>query len=787
MATEQFRPEYHFTPQQNWQNDPNGLLYYGGQYHLYYQHNPFGDQWGNMSWGHAVSHDLLTWHELPVAIPSGDTDWIFSGSAVVDENNTAGFGYGPEGRPPIVAIYTDANKLEPEQEQAIAYSHDGGLTFTKHEGNPVLDIDDPEFRDPKVFWDEDQGHWTMAVARPLIREVEFYSSDDLKTWSHLSSFGPEGATGGIWEVPDLIEMPVDGDPNNTKHVLIVNLNPGSPYGGSGVQYFIGEWDGTTFTAENSGGTGAVPGEIFADFEDAIYDPGWTVTGDAFGTGPAQGNLPGQRYVVLHEGERLANSFTGGDASTGTLTTPTFTVSSDYINLLVGGGNHPFGPNASDATAANLIVDGEVVRSATGANSDALDWAAWDVREFAGRDARIEIVDRTTGEWGHILVDQITFSDEAAKTSVERANWADYGSDFYAAISYNNLPEGHAPTWIGWMSNWAYTRDTPTDPWRNAQSLPRDLSLVTVDGEIQLVQTPVEQTADLRSGPGFHLEARELPAGTLKLENPASQGQTLEIIATFDVDESTANELGLRVRVGEDEETVVGYDVENAEVFVDRSNSGLNPGHGATTLHTAPLEPNAEGKVELHVFVDRSSVELFANDGLRTITDVIFPDAASTGVELYAQGGGAQVDELHVWQLDAIDLTVDGTLKKDELTGTASPELIRGYAGDDLLIGSPDDDNMASPDTMVGGPGADVFFFDNARRTLGNDRIEDLEGRDIIRVTEALGGGSERIEIGADGILELDSDAPGTSTVDLGGPLTLQLAASTTIYQDYMLG
>jgi fructan beta-fructosidase len=243
MATEQFRQEYHFTPAQNWQNDPNGLFYFGGQYHLYFQHNPFGDQWGNMSWGHAVSHDLLTWQELPVAIPSGDTDWIFSGSIVVDENNTSGFGSGLDGQPPFVAIYTDANKLMPEQEQAIAYSHDGGLTFTKYEGNPVLDIADPEFRDPKVFWDEDAGHWTMAVARPLVREIEFYSSTDLKSWDYLSSFGPQGATGGIWEVPDLIELPVDGDPNNTKHVLIVNLNPGSPYGGSGVQYFIGEWDG----------------------------------------------------------------------------------------------------------------------------------------------------------------------------------------------------------------------------------------------------------------------------------------------------------------------------------------------------------------------------------------------------------------------------------------------------------------------------------------------------------------------------------------------------------------
>lgn len=784
MATEQFRPEYHYTPEQNWMNDPNGLFYFGGQYHLYYQHNPFGDQWGNMSWGHAVSHDLVTWQELPLAIPTGDTDWIFSGSIVVDEKDTAGFGYGPDGEPPVVAVYTDANKFEPEQQQALAYSHDGGLTFTKYEGNPVLDIADPEFRDPKVFWDEDAGHWTMVIVRAQMREVEFYSSQDLKSWDYLSSFGPEGATGGVWEVPDLIELPVDGDTGNTKHVLIVNLNPGSPYGGSGVQYFVGEWDGTTFTAEDSGGTGEVPGAVYADFEGMGYGAGWTATGDAFGTGPAQGNLPGQRYVVLQEGEGLVNSYLNADASTGTLTSPTFTIADDYINLLVGGGDNPHGPSTGDATAVNLVVDGEVVRSATGADSDALDWAAWDVRDLAGRNAQVQIVDRNSEEGGHVLVDQITFSDEAARDSVERANWADYGSDFYAGISYNHLPEGDRPTWIGWMSNWAYSGDTPTDPWRNAQSLPRELSLETVDGEVRLVQTPVEGVTDLRTGSGFHLDARELPAGTLRLDNPESRGQALEIVATFDADGATAEEFGLRVRVGGDERTLVGYNAESGAVFVDRSDAGLSPGEEATDLHSAPLEPDADGKVELHVFVDRSSVELFANDGVRAITDVIFPSGGSTGVELYASGGSVQLDGLDVWQLDAADLKVDGTIGPDELTGTASAELIRGYGGDDLLIGAPVGDVMAAPDTLHGGPGSDIFFFDNAGGSLGADTIEDLRRQDTIRLTEALDGGAERIA--ADGTLDLDSEAPGTSTLDLGGKLTLELVASTSVYPDYML-
>jgi hypothetical protein len=180
------------------------------------------------------------------------------------------------------------------------------------------------------------------------------------------------------------------------------------------------------------------------------------------------------------------------------------------------------------------------------------------------------------------------------------------------------------------------------------------------------------------------------------------------------------------------------------------------------------------------------VELFANDGLRTITDAIFPSADSTGVELYAEGGGIQLEELHVWQLDTADQTVDGTIRNDELTGTSSPELIRGYAGDDLLIGAPDDDIIAAADVMVGGPGADIFFFDNERRDLGQDTIEDLENLDIIRLTESLAGGAEQIEVGANGILDLNPDEPGTSTLDVGSAVTLQLVASTDIYSDYML-
>lgn len=258
---------------------------------------------------------------------------------------------------------------------------------------------------------------------------------------------------------------------------------------------------------------------------------------------------------------------------------------------------------------------------------------------------------------------------------------------------------------------------------------------------------------------------------------------------FDTDDSTADEFGVRVRVGDAQQTVVGYDRENGEVFIDRSESGLSPGEAATDVHTAPLEPDSDGQIKLHIFVDRSSVEVFANDGLRTITDVVFPDAESTGVELYAKGGGVQLEDLDVWQLDAADLTVEGTIRDDELIGTNSPELIRGYAGDDLLIGSPSDlpevPSVAADDTFVGGPGSDIFFFDNLRRDIGNDTIQDLEKTDTIRVTGQLAGGDE-VEIGTNGIIDLNPDDPGTSTVNVGDEGVLRLVGSSELYYDYML-
>jgi sucrose-6-phosphate hydrolase SacC (GH32 family) len=226
----EYRPSIHFTPAKNWMNDPNGLVWHKGEYHLFFQHNPHGTQWGHMSWGHAVSKDLLTWEELPVAIAEDKDGAIFSGSAVSDGDY-------------LVAIYT--RDTDTNQSQCIARSTDNGRTFIKYENNPVLDENKKDFRDPKVFRYKD--YWIMCIAQPHEHQISFYASSNLTNWKHLSDFGPAAAQGGVWECPDLFSLTLN---NEEVWVLIVSLNPGGLYG-SGTQYFIGDFDGTTFVPRYS--------------------------------------------------------------------------------------------------------------------------------------------------------------------------------------------------------------------------------------------------------------------------------------------------------------------------------------------------------------------------------------------------------------------------------------------------------------------------------------------------------------------------------------------------------
>ena len=244
--TDYYRPSYHFTPLYGWMNDPNGMVYKDGEYHLYFQYNPYGSKWGNMHWGHAVSKDLIHWEHLDPAIARDPVGHIFSGSSVVDKKNTAGFG-----KDAIIAIYTN-NSVNHDEVQCIAYSNDNGRTFTKYEGNPVLTPFDglKDFRDPKVFWYEKDKCWFMIVSAD--KETRFYKSKNLKKWDYVSAFGKGlGQQPCQYECPDFFQLPVNGDEKNKKWVMTMNINPGCWFGGSATEYFVGDFDGKNFTCPDA--------------------------------------------------------------------------------------------------------------------------------------------------------------------------------------------------------------------------------------------------------------------------------------------------------------------------------------------------------------------------------------------------------------------------------------------------------------------------------------------------------------------------------------------------------
>ena len=488
----QYRPQHHYTADRNWLNDPNGLVYANGTYHLFYQHNPSGNGWGNMSWGHATSADLLHWNEQPVAIACDEQEAIFSGSAVLDVNNTSGF--GTPDNPPLVAIYTSAyspaSPLGGRQAQSLAYSTDDGATWTKHSGNPVADRGSADFRDPKVFWyDGGAGsYWVMVAVEAVDREVVLYKSADLKAWEYLSTFGPANATGGVWECPDLFELPVDGDAGNTKWVLVVNLNPGGIAGGSGGQYFLGTFDGVAFVSET------------------------TVT-----------------EGLQQDDSRMA-------------------------------------------------------------------------------------------EYG----------------------WLDWGRDYYAAVSFSNAPDGRR-LMIGWMNNWQYGALTPTSGWRGAMSLVREVRLATRGGRVVLMQAALDPFEN--GGATTYSEAgRSLGAGTRWLPSQAS-GDVLRIDAEFEPGQ--AGSVGLLLRAGGDEQTVLAYDSATGVLSLDRTASGETDFHESfASVESVPV-PMEDGRLRLRIFLDRCSVEVFAQDGLATITDQVFAAESSAQVGLFADRDGGRLVSLDI--------------------------------------------------------------------------------------------------------------------------------------------
>ncbi len=264
--SEPWRPQFHFTPPKNFMNDPNGLVYYKGEYHLFYQYNPQGTEWGHMSWGHAVSTDMLHWKNLPVAIPEAAGQYmIYSGSAVVDWHNASGLCASADAGDPscLIAIYTAAGTNL--QRQHLAFSNDRGRTWTNYSGNPIADLKQPDFRDPKVFWYEAQKKWVMVAVLADERKAVFFESRDLKNWVLRGSFEAGNNDKGQWECPDLFELSVNGNPKSKKWILVVNRNPGAPAGGTGVRYFVGSFDGAHFVNETP-----ATQELWADYGKDFY-------------------------------------------------------------------------------------------------------------------------------------------------------------------------------------------------------------------------------------------------------------------------------------------------------------------------------------------------------------------------------------------------------------------------------------------------------------------------------------------------------------------------------------
>ena len=466
---EKFRPTYHFSPLYGWMNDPNGMVYKDGEYHLFYQHNPYGSKWGNMHWGHAISKDLINWEHRPDAITPDALGTIFSGSAVVDTDNTAGFGAGA-----IVAIYTQNSD---RQVQSIAYSTDNGRSFTKYENNPVLTSDARDFRDPKVFWHKETQRWIMLLA--VGQEMQIFSSSNLKDWAFESSFGEgQGAHGGVWECPDLFELPVDGT-NEKKWVLLCNLNPGGPFGGSATQYFVGTFNGKEFVNE----------------------------------------------------------------------------------------------------------------------------------------------------------------------SPSKTKWMDWGKDHYATVTWSDAPDNRRIA-IAWMSNWQYANDVPTSQYRSPNSVPRDLSLFTVDGETYLQSAPSPELLKLRD---ISKKRSFKVNGTRTIKDMIAGNEgAYEIELT--IENQHADVIGFRLYNDKGEEVDMQYDMKEKIFSMDRRKSGDVGFNENFPMLTWTAIESGKDELKLRLFVDKSSVEAFGDGGRFVMTNQVFPSEPYTHIDFYSKGGAYKVDSFVIYKL-----------------------------------------------------------------------------------------------------------------------------------------
>jgi Beta-fructosidases (levanase/invertase) len=480
--SEPYRPQFHFSPEANWMNDPNGMIYHDGVYHLFYQHYPDDTVWGPMHWGHAVSKDLVHWEHKPIALYPDEHGLIFSGSAVVDKQNTSGF--ATNGETPLVAIFTYHN-MDGEkagrtdfQTQGIAYSLDNGETWTKYEGNPVIGNEDiKDFRDPKVTWHEDSKKWILTLVAG--DHAQFYTSPNLKDWALSGQFGQEyGAHGGVWECPDLFPLQVEGE-SESKWVLLISINPGAPNGGSGTQYFIGEFDGKTFT-----------------------------------------------------------------------------------------------------------------------------------------------------------------------TDQKEPKWVDYGADNYAGVTYNNEPNGDR-IFIGWMSNWTYARDTPTEKWRSSMTVPRKLKLKKIGSEYYLTNYPISGMDVLASSE----LSKTWIVGPSETTTKTIEGMNQSVTQL----KTTSKDFSINFKNALGETLVLTLDADNNQFILDRRKSGkvdFQEDFG-NKIHIAPLQLLDGDDLELKILLDQSSIEVFINDGLLVMTEQIFPNEPYNSITIQNKDPEANVTVESIKKMESI--------------------------------------------------------------------------------------------------------------------------------------
>lgn len=651
VGQELYRPAFHYSPRQNWMNDPNGLVYYNGKYHLFYQYNPNGIQPGNSSWGHAVSTDLINWEEKPVAIPMQNGVMAYSGSVVVDWNNTSGFGI--DGKPPLVAIYTGASSV---QDQRLAYSNDEGVTWTTYSRNPVLNLNTNEFRDPKVFWHQQSQSWIMAVALGGFQSVSLYRSADLKNWSQLSGLSSNGNVAGSWECPDLFRLPVDNDPSQAKWVLVHSVVPTA-------QYFIGNFDGQAFSWHRT----LPSGILFDDFESENYNR-WTSLGTSFGSRPTTGTGTFSGYL----GNKLVSSSLNGTGSLGKLISGDFIIDKNYINFLIGGGYHPNG------VYIKLVINNQTVRKSTGINEDLLKWKSWNVSDFKGQTARLEIVDSVTNRWGHVNIDQIIQSDVVS--GEVNYGQVDYGKDFYALQSFSDMPDGRR-IWLAWMNQWAYAALTPTSPWKGIMSIPREVKLEKHNGQIRLVQKPIVELTTLRKE-NLRLNKANLNDinNSLHNINSSSAGKAFkqfEIKARMAV--GSQHGFSLKFKKNGSLYTEIVFDFINREIRFDRSKNAILIHELFKDIQVAPLLVE-NGYFDLQLFVDNCSAELFTAGGQIVMSNQIFPDSSGNDIELISLGEDFAMESFDIWRLER-NTALSGP-------GTAQPSLFRVYpnplTGDGLI-------------------------------------------------------------------------------------------------------